>query len=366
MPEPTDLQSCDSKSVTYVVVVHGIGEQRKNETVINVVNRFAEARRGADAGDNRDVLTLGQASGQTGWSRLPTTEQPWLEFDGVPASRPGQNGSRHGPFLGERSPKGDNLRFVDLCWSDVMQDSVEHVGQDTDVWAKGLVGRLQRKHDAAETLGAQVPLWIRRVLYLLADTLLLVRFAMHFRFKEMKELVFVKFLGDVQLYGEYSRCRGRAVRRFHEIMARIEAEHRAREGPKREARYVIIAHSLGSIMALDALLYASAPSRVRRGRDPNWRFPAYLRDADEVRELKELLRLESLRAKRCLMSRKKIREHLRDGPRCVALRKRTEPCSARSRPQLEVPRISPGRRRGARIEGASQVGKPSSQAVSDV
>ena len=48
---------------------------------------------------------------------------------------------------------------------------------------------------------------------------------MNFRFKEMKELVFVKFLGDVQLYGEYSRCRGRAVRRFHELMARVEAAH---------------------------------------------------------------------------------------------------------------------------------------------
>ena len=35
----------ESEFVTYVIVVHGIGEQRKNETVISVVNRFAEARR---------------------------------------------------------------------------------------------------------------------------------------------------------------------------------------------------------------------------------------------------------------------------------------------------------------------------------
>ena len=59
------------KDVTYIVVVHGIGEQRKNECVLNVVNRFAEARRGAGVDDNRDVLTLGKASGQTGLSKVP-------------------------------------------------------------------------------------------------------------------------------------------------------------------------------------------------------------------------------------------------------------------------------------------------------
>ena len=286
---PTELQPGD---VTYVVVVHGVGEQRKNECAINVVNRFAEARRKAGAKDKRDVLTLGRASGQTGWSKTPVAEQPWMEFDGIPAS---PDSPPDQPFLGEppRNP-GENLRFVDLCWSDVMQDSVEHVGQDVDLWAKGLLGRLLRKHEAAvkaNDSGAQVPLWIRRVLYLLADTLLLVRFAMNFRFKEMKELVFVKFLGDVQLYGEYSRCRGRAVRRFHELMARVEAAHYARErkrsGRPRDPRYVIIAHSLGSIMSLDALLYASATSDVRRGHDCVWKFPGYLRDDDKKCESRD-------------------------------------------------------------------------------
>lgn len=279
------------ETVTYVVVVHGIGEQRKNECVINVVNRFAEARRAAEEDDNRDVLTLGKASGQTGLSKVPGTGQPWMEFDGIPALPPEKNASPLKPFLGEPATCGTNLRFVDLCWSDVMQDSVEHVGQDVDLWAKGLLGRLLRKHEAAVSApkpDAQVPLWIRRILYVLADTLLLVRFAMNFRFKEMKDLVFVKFLGDVQLYGEYSRCRGQAVRRFHELMAKVEAAHyaeeREREGGLRDPRYVIVAHSLGSVMSLDALLYASATSDVRRGNDCLWKFPEYLRDDNKKRE----------------------------------------------------------------------------------
>ena len=288
MQQPMDARpnKPKPKSVTYVIVVHGIGEQRKNETVINVVNRFAEARRRADAADNRDVLTLGQASGQTGVPKLSLAEQPWIEFDGIPAMPPCPNSPNLKVFLGEPSSTGDNLRFVDLYWSDVMQESIADVGQDVSVWAKGLLGRLLRKHDdavSAHNCGARVPLWIRRVLYLLADTLLLVRFAMNFRFKKMKDLVFVKFLGDVQLYGEYSRCRGRAVRRFHEIMAKIEAEHAAGDEGNRP-RYVVIAHSLGSIMSFDALLYGRATCAVRLGRDGDWVFPGYLGADDEVCE----------------------------------------------------------------------------------
>ena len=300
MAEPTEAKPADDH-VTYVIVVHGVGEQRKNETVINVVNRFAEARCSAGIQDNRDVLTLGQASGQTGLSKVPTASRPWMEFDGIPVESPAKK-----VFLGQL-PSENNLRFVDLCWSDLMQDSIEHVGQDVDVWAKGLLGRLLRKHDDAERNNpcAKVPFWIRRVLYLLADTLLLLRFGMSFRFQGMKNLVFVKFLGDVQLYGEYSRCRGRAVRRFHEMMARIEIEHLKRERQRererececrrecgctspREARYVVIAHSLGSIMSLDALLYASAPLKVRCGGDPKWVFPGYIRNDEGEHESRDL------------------------------------------------------------------------------
>lgn len=80
----------DEPMVTYVVVVHGIGEQRKNETAIAVVNRFAEARRDASEDDQRDVLTLGAVSRQTGTTMDPgclaRDEQPWMEFEGIPSA----------------------------------------------------------------------------------------------------------------------------------------------------------------------------------------------------------------------------------------------------------------------------------------
>ena len=280
--EKNDAKTSDTESevVTYVIVVHGMGEQRKNETVINVVNRFAEARRGSDKKDNRDVLSLGQASRQTGLSKVPKNKQPWMEFDGIPAN---PNARPPNIFLGKASSTGDNLRFVDLCWSDIMQDLMPKVVQSVDVWAKGLLGRLLRKHEGATQCKAEVPYWIRRVLFLLADTMLLLRFCMKFRFKEMEDLIFAKVLGDAQQYGEYARCRGRAVRRFHKMMARIEAVHREREEEReaeqglnpREARYVIIAHSLGSIMSFDALLYAHAKRSIRRSGRGKWVFPGY-------------------------------------------------------------------------------------------
>ena len=272
----------DESVVTYVVVVHGIGEQRKNETVIAVVNRFAEARRDASEDDRRDVLTLGAVSQQTGTSTEPAKlgkdEQPWMAFEDIPRTAPDPP-NKLGPFMGQAASTGNDLRFVDMCWSDVLRAAYKEVGQPVDVWARGLLGRLLRKHEGAKKGSpAKVPFWIRRTLYLLADGLLLTRKAMRFRFKEMEDLVFTKFLGDVQVYGEYGRCRGRAVRRFHDMMKRIEDEHR---GDKRRPEYVVIAHSLGSVMSFDALMYASAKANVRSGNVGSWQFPGYIESSSE-------------------------------------------------------------------------------------
>ncbi|MCY4515590.1 MAG: hypothetical protein OXC69_10765 [Candidatus Tectomicrobia bacterium] len=275
----------DESVVTYVVVVHGMGEQRKNEAVTAVINRFAEARRDASENDRRDVLTLGAVSQQTGTSMDPAAlgkdEQHWMAFEGIPRIDPGSPNNL-GPFMGQATSARENLRFVDMCWSDVLRAAYMEVGQPVDVWARSLLGRLLRKHEGAkENSHAQVPFWIRRTLYLLADGLLLTRKAMRFRFKEMEDLVFTKYLGDVQVYGEYDRCRGRAVRRFHDMMKRIEDKH---QNDKTRPEYVVIAHSLGTVMSFDALMYARAKSNVRSGDVPCWQFPGYL-DSDSEREV---------------------------------------------------------------------------------
>lgn len=300
----------------YVIVVHGIGEQRKNETVLNVITRFAEANRGLDKGQLSGILTLGKASGQTGQERLARALKrtssgniipPWIEFRGIPQPDLKQtdpekyNELKNIPFYGEdpiddvdplKSEKGKNIRFVDLCWSDIMQDDAKEVTQVVEVWAKGLMGRLNLKDEQAESVqceNARVPPWILKILSTLVDTLTLIRKLMSFRFKEMEELVFTKFLGDVQLYGEFPITRGKAVRRFHRLIARIEEEHKVEMEEKGQPysdkpTYTIIAHSLGTIMSLDSLFYALVKQDIRTGKNPsetpNLPFPGYFTEKD--------------------------------------------------------------------------------------
>lgn len=290
-------------AIRYVVVVHGIGEQRQNETVISVVSRCAEARRNLKKRESYDVLTLGMACSQTGKAGAGATA-PWLELRGIPQEAHPPAGSAawqelEAPFLGEQSRRGDNLRFVDLHWADLLQADIKDVGQSPEVWSDGLLGRLKRKNAQIDGEGSaplrgwfrklkpapdprRVPSWAIEILRILKETVTLLRRFTAWRAQTLDETVFTKFLGDVQLYGEYAYCRGQAVRRFHDMMARIEQRHereedaqeeRARQEQRafkrREARYTIVAHSLGSIMSLDALLYAHAKPAVLLGTTPD-------------------------------------------------------------------------------------------------
>lgn len=236
----------------YIIVVHGIGEQRANETVLAVVNRCAEARSVDEEGQVRwppgDVLSLGMASGQPG---------PWLEFENVPERWPPAS---RGPFLGVPpigGGVGANLRFVDVHWADLLKEDFKAVGEAPERWAANLLGRLERKSRHAASAGGRPPRWALETLRLLRDTVVLVRRIMALRgWKSYDDLVFNRFLGDAQLYGEYAKTRGRAVRLFHRLISDIEEEDP-------QARYTIIAHSLGTVMSLDALLYAHAPLELR-------------------------------------------------------------------------------------------------------
>jgi hypothetical protein len=262
----------------YVIVVHGIGEQRKNETTLKVVERYAASRRLSslelrinasqdpaersqleeqytgmldkiEAGRALNVLTLGRASGATGIKKEFSEPLQWIEIDGIPQDR-GILPEEKEPFLGERidTKTGENFRFVDVCWSDILDDDEEAVVQDILPWAEGLLGRLQRK--------GGVPQWIQKLLVLLIQSLLLVQQVMKLRFSSLEKLIFGDFLGDVQQYGEYTRARGRGAYRFHKLIGRIEQEYQEEKDEKKKPRYTIVAHSLGTIMSFDALVYA--------------------------------------------------------------------------------------------------------------
>jgi hypothetical protein len=142
-------------SVRYIIVVHGIGDQRKNETTIAVVNRIAAQRRGgAKSTGHSEVLTLGRASGQTGKDELSSTGVPWMEFGGIPGNE--STGNISAPFVTHYSHHGGNMRFVDMSWSQVMERDYQAVGQEMSSWARGLLGRI--------SLRAGAPTWMERTL----------------------------------------------------------------------------------------------------------------------------------------------------------------------------------------------------------
>lgn len=247
----------------YVVVIHGMGEQKLNETAVNVALRFAEVR----AGHRKPVYAYRVLrTHMSSQSVRPATGGPgWAEFDAIPVD-PDAHIER--PFDG-RPPtpetNGSNFRFVDLGWAPLLHAHQARYGESTQRWTQHLVRQLEQRPAS--------PAWARLVLDVIRHSALQLERVLSLRSRRLATLVFRDFLGDVHLYGDYARTRGRAVRQVHvsldELIQRdfVDWCRRAREhGVEREyelPRLTLVAHSLGSVLAFDALSYANLPDRVR-------------------------------------------------------------------------------------------------------
>ncbi|MGR9105927.1 MAG: hypothetical protein ACU843_03250 [Gammaproteobacteria bacterium] len=250
--QSSEVQSVPT--VHYIIAVHGIGEQRKNETVFPVISQFAAARH-AQA-DQVNVMTLGLLAAEC-------TDADWIELDEIPRV---PDSSLHGTQWyprGAPDPHGENLRFFDCVWSNVMREQFPHVGQSVKDWSTALLNRLKVR----EQSGTTVLDWIIQLLATLQDGVLKVQFVLNLRDKSVSKKIFEDFLGDVELYGDFPNTRGRAVRLFHETMAKLHQDHLGRFGSKVKPQYTIIAHSLGTVMTLDAITYAHANEDSRKSSD---------------------------------------------------------------------------------------------------
>jgi hypothetical protein len=249
-------------SVHYVIVVHGVGEQRQDETVQSAIQRFAEARSGT--GLSVPPFTLGMLRAQSEWAG-------YIELDGIPQND--QKPAR--PFVGRPSLNpGENLRFVDLHWADLMQREYPSLGEPVGKWGNAIIKRLQ----ATDVNGQRKSRWMQTVLWCALDNLRLLELLFRLRYPVAKTLIFDQFLGDVQLYGESPQLRGQAVARFHEVLGRLHESHFREFGAQCPPAYSIIAHSLGTMMSLEALLYAhgtDAPAtRLPGYGQPPWAIPS--------------------------------------------------------------------------------------------
>ncbi len=250
----------------YIIVVHGIGEQKLNETTTPLIHRFAEARNNKEEGYYRNLLPA-HLSAQS--VRKRGLGHGWSEFEGIPVSPPGSTGPEKA-FDGT-SPSdslGRNFRFVDLHWAHILRDLHKDYASSTESWANALRYRFK----TIAPPGWSRP-WQKKLLHQLVETALPMKKLLNWHSPALAQMIFDDFLGDVHLYGDFARTRGRAVRHFHVILDEIHLRDLIEWGrnnqdnggvaPYQPPTYTVIAHSLGSILSFDALVYAQARRSLR-------------------------------------------------------------------------------------------------------
>lgn len=253
----------------YIIVVHGIGDQKLNETTTPVVHRFAEALRASGNTKSCEVLLPAYLSAQS--VRRRGKGHRWSEFRGIPVD--GQAATP--PFDGAPATDsgGFNYRFVDMYWAHILRRHQQKYSSSTEQWTKALQNRLQHAPDG------WLPDWAGHLLGQLIETALPIQKLLSLANKDLATRIFRDFLGDVHLYGDYARTRGKAVRHFHVVLDEIHIRdfiqwyrYGREKGESvddyRPPTYTIIAHSLGSIMSFDALVYSRARDSVRASSSP--------------------------------------------------------------------------------------------------
>ena len=266
----------------YVVVVHGIGEQKLNETIPPFVHRFAEVRQNKQ--DKYEIILPATQSSQS--VRSETDQHGWAEYRGIPIAD--KEGMPDEKFDGTHATEtaGENFRFVELYWQDILQRHQELFASETEVWARAMLNRL---NDENITPSEWLPSWAVPMLESIVNTAVPLKKMLVLKFAPLVKTVFDGYLGDVHLYGDYTRTRGEAVRHFHleldKIIFNDFLDWRRREldagklnggvfrpSPYQKPDVTVVAHSLGGIMSFDALVYAFVKEEIRMASSESIRF----------------------------------------------------------------------------------------------
>ena len=292
----------------YVVVVHGIGEQKLNETIPPVVQRFAEVRQNKQ--DKYEIILPATQSSQS--VRSEVEQHGWAEYRGIPIADKGEKPDEKFDGTHATETAGENFRFVELYWQDILQRHQELFASETEVWAKAMLNRL---NDENITPPEWLPSWAVPMLESIVNTAVPLKQMLVLKYAPMVKTIFNGYLGDVHLYGDYARTRGEAVRHFHleldKIIFNDFLDWRKREvdaarlngglfcpAPYQKPDITIIAHSLGGIMSFDALVYAFVKEEIRMASAESIRFfsslpfPGYTtpmpgeEDIDEIKQQK--------------------------------------------------------------------------------
>ncbi len=289
----------------YIIVVHGIGEQKLNTTIPPLVHRFAEVRQKKSDNFYEVILPATQSSHSV---RSETEQHGWAEYRGISVEEKECVEDFDGSPATDTS--GENFRFVELYWQDILQRHQDLFASETEVWAKAMLNRL---NDENITPPEWLPSWAIPMLESIVNTAVPLKKMLVLKYAPQVKMIFDGFLGDVHLYGDYARTRGEAVRHFHleldKIIFNDFLDWRMRElsasrlnggefspGHYHKPDLTVIAHSLGGIMSFDALVYAFVKEEIRAASAESIRFSSSLpflgyttplNDEESVDEIKQ-------------------------------------------------------------------------------
>lgn len=223
-----------SEAFHVFVAVHGMGEQAPGEQVREFIETF-----------------------------LAASDE---EFHGTPPALGLSRGffrevlDAHGVILGSDIEKAipayqgklDRVAFTEVFWADISEDQFRKLGVPFSEWSAGVLEQLRlREH---EPLIAKRKDWLFPLLKVIRSGLNNSIVLFKPRFAELLDLALNRYMGDVQVYAETRTTPEKAVQRFHTTMDRAHAALR-RQGIEKP-QYHVIAHSLGTVLSLDALLTA--------------------------------------------------------------------------------------------------------------
>lgn len=290
----------------YIIVVHGMGEQNQNATAYEVVHLFAEIRQDKKhPTGNATYANFLPAHLSTQSVRSQGKGHHWSEFNGIEVNPSVPTGDFDGLPVSNPNWAGKNFIFVDLHWAPILQDQTDKgFASTTEAWTAALLNRLDPQTGIIPKEWLES--WTLPVLHLIRKTVIPIKKILDFKYPELSKVVFEDVLGDIHLYGDYGRTRGRAVRHFHGVLDEIHLRDFidwCKNGPNRNENtyeapsYTVIAHSLGSIMSFDALVYAFTDFRVRGARANNGgyspSFPFYGYTEEQPQEVQTWLNLLS-------------------------------------------------------------------------
>jgi hypothetical protein len=251
-----------------IVAIHGIGSQRRSDTIRSVARRF-----GARSKPPLPVMPLGffhlGKAGEVHVSRLDTTPAD-------PLARIG---------------------FAEVFWADIPREVVKEDDtlEETKAWGSSVVSRAHATYLSTVEhrlltpedfqLGAGVVEEIVETVSVMENLLAVAEKAGVFKF-ELAPLL-RDYSGDVQIVTEFKFYRDKIVYRFHNAMAQI-FERLKEMYPGRTPEIYVVAHSEGTVVSFLGLLQALSVASVS---DPD--MPSTMLDTGWIRFVRGFMTIGS-------------------------------------------------------------------------